>query len=1172
LADILQLDLAEAARRLGDLALAAGLTPAQQEEKLSLLRSELDRLVENFPATLLADVPLDLPSAANAPTLGLNLIQQLLLLAADPYFARVLGIYFVDTDIGNGVAYDYCLVGDWGATRPAVREIYLGKAPAGVLAGGALSDGRATLDGLMLQASNNTTLWRWTRDDANGQYRPMVDPAAPIAASAALTAAVAAMAPSSQPEAVLAVLQTSPVPSLLFPSLIFSLPQGSPRVDVQVAGTGIITGSFAGSQILSRGFSSAALATITLAPSGSGPGLLDQIQITATPQFSTASAFVVGELSLHRLPIGPIGLRYALLHAPQPLTPPPAPDQPLATYRHRDADVDSTTLALTPRSFIEVEWPAPDLNSAGNTGDPVNDPEDLPPPTRSIGFVAERQDTGASGSLTRLPRRVMAASSPTPAYSKVSSAREFRFSDPSAPDPQGDWSFRLSGFDIFGALGSFGPWTAPLGVERIAAAATQVKIRGFDNSPDHGGFEIPSPPAWSGGTLTVLVSWSGGARLMYPDIVTARVTVETVDIKTGTIGPTLATQDVAVPPPAVSALTVLSVAVSPVGAATWLVDVATAPPLPQLQDDEPSLALILTTNAGGRERFVVRPAAPTPGATPVARFTVGANAPLVAAQNDFVGQQAFLVPGFATILAFPVPVLIPLGETTARAQVSVTGSTRNPFVAGEQIIDPNGVNPPRLQPQSTIVSFTAPQRLVPPTPATPIQTHGVHHLYYDPADFNGRAGVTLPFDTTAVSGVDGFVLQRCPLQSLFLADMKRRIALGNAADPHPDVTDGGVSRADLKAWINALSTWLTAYNAGGGGRPPSNWTMANVLTDSSARQAFVTHFYGGLLDDELRALADIPENATGFARVSPAPLPTGSPIQDTVDGTGFGRTLYALAAINSAGNASGPTGSIGPYYTRIVRPPRAPALFKVQPTTSSISVEWALDDNPDVAAYLVYRGKDVEDLTDLRWFGDDKAFPKTTGLASIVVNPKSVTPVSFGNGEVDPKIIALVPDPRVCALDYDSSDMGEVPLSLGPPPDEVNAIYRASDYDSSRAPLDQPQAFNYWTPPAAGGIAQLVSDSPTQSRLTGLRIGLGRRTPLVVVATFANTPLVMGALPLRRTSFLDGVSAAGQPLDPNTLPGYSPPSATSDAYAIVAVDVFGNQSPSSKIFATKLLR
>ena len=421
-----------------------------------------------------------------------------------------------------------------------------------------------------------------------------------------------------------------------------------------------------------------------------------------------------------------------------------------------------------------------------------------------------------------------------------------------------------------------------------------------------------------------------------------------------------------------------------------------------------------------------------------------------------------------------IPLSVALGTNTARAQISVTGSTVDPFLAGEQIIDPNGLNPPRPQPRSAAVMFTGAQRLVPPTPRTPV--HEVHHVYYDPADFNGQASKTLPFNTSPIAGVDGFVLQRAPVQSLMLADIKRRIALANAADPNPVVIDGGGPRADLQAWIGALPSWLAAYNAGTRLRPPSTLTMANVLSDLSARQSFMDHFYGGLLDDELRALSDISDNAIGFARVNSSRLLPGSPIRDSVDGTGYGRTVYKLAAVNGAGNVSGLTASIGPYYTRVVAAPRPPVLYKVQPTASSAVIAWALDENPDVAGYLVYRAASVRDLADLRWFGSDPAFPQTSGLASITIDPTRAQTLSFDAGAIDPRIIALVPDPRLCARDYDNSDMGEIPLPLGPAPDAVNAIYRLSDYDPTRAPLDQPQAFNYWTPPATGGIAQLATD------------------------------------------------------------------------------------------------
>ena len=151
--------------------------------------------------------------------------------------------------------------------------------------------------------------------------------------------------------------------------------------------------------------------------------------------------------------------------------------------------------------------------------------------------------------------------------------------------------------------------------------------------------------------------------------------------------------------------------------------------------------------------------------------------------------------------------------------------------------------------------------------------------------------------------------------------------------------------------------------------------------------------------------------------------------------------------------------------------------------------------------------------------------------------------------------------------------MGEVALPAGPAPDAVSGVYRATEYDPTRPPTNQPQAFNYWTPPAVGGIAQVMTDSPTRSRLTGLRIGLGRGVPVVVVATYARIQRVMGQVPVRRIGFVDGVSpTTGKPLDPNALAGAAPPSTTSpNTYALVSVDIFGNRSAGSTVFGSQML-
>jgi hypothetical protein len=105
-----------------------------------------------------------------------------------------------------------------------------------------------------------------------------------------------------------------------------------------------------------------------------------------------------------------------------------------------------------------------------------------------------------------------------------------------------------------------------------------------------------------------------------------------------------------------------------------------------------------------------------------------------------------------------------------------------------------------------------------------------------------------------------------------------------------------------------------------------------------------------------------------------------------------------------------------------------------------------------------------------------------------------------------------------------------------------------------------------------GGIAQVKTDSPTHSRLTGLRIGLGRSVPVVVAATWKGSAKVFGQAPVRRAAFTDGVSASNVPFDPNTISGAPPPSAnTPNAYLVVAVDIFGNFSAPSSISIAQML-
>jgi hypothetical protein len=1186
---VLQDDLKEMRRRLGTLKLAATLTAVQENLELTNLREELVRLVKGFPTTLLNEVELQTPAAgANAPNLNINLMQELLLLALDPYLARVLGLYFVDEQAAPGVLYDYSITGYWGATPCDNAAIYPGLAPAAPLARGS-----AIFNGITVTPTGGeTSLWRWTKLDGNGNYRPQVDPSSPPLVQNTAAAIAGALAESEQPDALL--LASSPgmwwIPAAPLPQVSILLSQPASRVDAQVAGNGMLRALSKGAVISTASFNSTQLGTVTV--STPTYQLIDQIQLYGT-QFSSPFGYVlaVGALTLHPLAPDAIGTRYAIIPPPVAIQPVAAPGQPYTTFRHRHADIDTNALALVPHSLFDVVWPAPPIPAAQLTGDPVTDPLQLPPPILPIGFVAEREDSGAAGSATRIPGWIATRRVPTPTGSSITTANLYRLVDSRIADPVGGWSHRVAGFDLFGALGTWSNWSAARGVEKIAAAPTAMRVVQFDNTAASGGAAAVDGSAWIGGALNMIANWAGASFMMYPDIATARITVNAIDTN-GNVTAQLATKDLVIPKPAIQQLTIASMVAAPsADGMSYTVTIQTTPPLVALSSTDPGQVLMLTLPDGSSERYNVRPTVPASAGlnatSPVqAIMTAGNSARVITSTSDYVGQPAYLVSGYSANPLIPVPLNIPITEQTARAQVLVIGSTQNPFLADEQIVDPNGLNANRPEPPSVALIFNGPQRLTPPAPPQPppqnIPVHQVNHLYYNPADANGNANRTLPFTTPVITGVLGYVLQREPVRSLSLADVKRRnnLSTPNIADPTPMMIDSGVPRADLAAWIASLAEWLDAYNAvqAANATPPGSYTpltSSNALEDTGAQRAFIEHFYGGLLDDELCTLADLPDNSIGYVRVNTKKIDSGNPVSDTVDGSGYGRTVYRLAAVNQAGSFSSTTNSIGPYYTRIVTPPRPPVLYKLQPTESAIIAAWALDTNPDVAAYFVYRAPSVSDLADLRYFGADETHPSpASDLPSVQYNQHSYPPVSFVQGSglnVDSRIVGFVPDPRLCARDYSGSDMGEIVLPPGPPPDTVNGIYRLSDYVASLGPLGQ-LAFNYWTPPAVNGVAQIQTSSDTQARLTGLRIGLGRGVPVVVVATWGNNVKALGVVPVRRAGFIDGAYSNGNPIDSNAIPGAPAPSAIAlNAYAVVAVDIFGNRSASSTIFAAQML-
>ena len=1163
-------DIQEARKRLGALRLVAGMSPQREISAIEDLRAERVRLVMHFPLVLLDQIPIPpSPAGANAPKLNLTLMEQLLLLALDPYFARVLGLYFVDTTAQPGVKYDYAIVGLWGSIARQTPVVEPGLAPAAPLARGSFA-----YNGLNIQAaSNGTILWRWLKFDPNGNYSAQVDPTAPSIAGTIAASAIAGIPQNNQPNAMLmAVTQSNGWGFAPPPLVTFSLNQPAQAVDVAVAGSGTVQAFSSGTVIATANFSSSQLTVVNVAATSLGQPI-DQIVVSGTGGW-LAECIAIALLRMYPVGAQSIGTQYAIIHAPGPIHAPGVPGDPITTYRRRHADIEPASLTVIPHSLYDVVWPAPNT-AAQQIGNPISEPAQLPPPIIPIGYVAERQDGAAVASL---PGWTTTRSIPTPAGSGITTPKMYRLVDSLRPDPNQGYAHRVAAFDIFGVRGPWSQWSAPRGVEKIAAPPSTLRIVAFDNTPAAGGAPAPDGSAWVGGKLTLRLNWSGSAYMHYPDARSARITVQTIDTNGNPTG-VVTTQDVVIPPPAIQALAVAGApAYSPApGGNGYIVNIQTIPALTALGPDDPSQVLMITLPDQSSDRYTVRPA--LQGGSVVATISAGDAARVISSNSDYANQPAYLVSGWGLQLSFPLPISVPIDQTKVRFQVTVSSSLETPFQSGDQIVDPNGANANRSMPVSAPVIGQAVQRLVPPAP--PIPTHSVDHLYYDPADMTGNAGVTLPFTTPSGGGIGTYLLERAPVRSIALTDVQRRIGLikagtGDVTENNPVVDDGGNPRADLAAWIKLLSTWINCYNAINN----TSFTVDSVLNDANAQRAFIEHFYNGLLDDELRALADVPDNSSGWVRLTGTPANPGATFTDSVLGTGYGRNLYRLWTTSNSGvQSQQSTGSAGPWYIRIVTPPRPAVLYKVQPTDSSILVAWSLDANPDVAAYLVYRAASAADLADLRFFGADWTHPAPPSqLPTISSNLKVNPPLQFVQGtgtppNVDKRIIGFVPDPRLCARDYQGSDMAEIALPAGPAPDTVNGIYRLTEYQASTPALSQP-GFNYWTPPppAVSGIAQLVTDLPTQSRLTGLRIGLGRGVPVVVVATWGTTTRVLGQAGNRRAAFVDGVSASNQPLDPNAIQAAPPPSTSAtNYYAVVAVDIFGNRSAQSSVFASQML-
>ncbi len=186
-----------------------------------------------------------------------------------------------------------------------------------------------------------------------------------------------------------------------------------------------------------------------------------------------------------------------------------------------------------------------------------------------------------------------------------------------------------------------------------------------------------------------------------------------------------------------------------------------------------------------------------------------------------------------------------------------------------------------------------------------------------------------------------------------------------------------------------------SLGAGDAGLFPPDWNDAGAASQQR-RQDVADELnalaepadYERLSGNGLRVLAGLPGNEAAFAQLTIAPLDPDDPacadrrgpdspddyapsaglraFVDTLDGRSSSSYLYRLGCVNAVHTRGDASLALPPVSCPDVTPPRTPLLTKVLGGDREITLRWASNREPDLAAYLVYRAGAEADTRDLR--------------------------------------------------------------------------------------------------------------------------------------------------------------------------------------------------------------
>jgi len=465
--------------------------------------------------------------------------------------------------------------------------------------------------------------------------------------------------------------------------------------------------------------------------------------------------------------------------------------------------------------------------------------------------------------------------------------------------------------------------------------------------------------------------------------------------------------------------------------------------------------------------------------------------------GDFVLRRVRYLRGAWMSHTLHVAPNIPRDRGLQSYEIAVTAADRAPTP------DPRGgpEAPGNESALSTIVrAIAVDRRRPPPLPAPTVS--------FDAADFFGESRATLDWRHIASESGTTFELHRATDTDVFTADLRQRRRREGIYSPARRTGPSSVFEEDLdfEPWLAArFPDWAARSRDDLFIREPAS-EADRTAWDSATEvwRAWAERYYLALGDRDVGALAELPGNEAAFVSVTPKPV-KGAEHVDIVRGLADNRFLYRLRARTASFVGGESLGSASlPARAPRVRPPRPPVFTKVEGADRMIRLDWAVSQEPNFAAYRVYRAESAAALDDLRWFGP---------------------------GDDERLIAPAIEDPLIRVRGR------EVVMPAGLEVDSVAGVHRLDEFDTTRPPAEQ-TAFNY------RAEATAIADGVIRE-LRPIADGL----PVAIV--FRGSDGTVGAVTRRATipPFLDS--------DVVGVRDYF--------YRLQAVDRFGNVSDGSKI-------